>query len=351
MRIGPVPPCNNPGRPESNKLTRFPQKILKPHFQETIMSKKIIAVVGSTGAQGGGLVRAILAEKQGKFTPRAITRNPSSDKAKALAALGVEVVQADLDDVTSLTAAFKGSYGAFCVTNFWEHLSPDKERIQAGNQATAAKAAGIQHILWSTLEDTRTKVPLSDNRMPTLMGKYKVPHFDVKGEANALFTATGVPTTFLNTSFYWENFIHFGLGPKKGPDGKYAITLPIGEKKLPGIAAEDIGKCALGIFQADPAYFGKTIGIAGGHLTGKEMAQKMGQALGIEVVFNAVPPDVYRKFGFPGADEMGNMFQYKSDFESSYCGARSLSGSRELNPELQTFDQWLAKNKSAIPLG
>jgi uncharacterized protein YbjT (DUF2867 family) len=315
------------------------------------MSKKIIAVVGSTGAQGGGLVRAILADKQGKFTPRAITRNPRSDKAKALAALGAEVVQADIDDSASLVAAFQEAYGAFCVTNFWEHMSPEKELVQAGNQAKAAKAAGIQHILWSTLEDTRAKVPLSDTRMPTLLGKYKVPHFDAKGEANTLFAATGVPTTFLNTSFYWENFIYFGLGPKKGPDGKFTITFPIGDKKLPGIAAEDIGKCALGIFQADPAFFGKTIGIAGEHLTGKDMAQKMSHALGIEVVFNAVSPDAYRKFGFQGADEMGNMFQYKADFESAFCGARSLSGSRELNPELQTFDQWLAKNKSAIPLG
>ena len=103
--------------------------------------KKIIAVVGATGAQGGGLVRAILADKDGEFTPRALTRHTDSDKAKALAKAGAEVVRADLDDERSLTRAFAGAHGAFCVTNFWEHFSPDKEYTQAGNMARAAKAA------------------------------------------------------------------------------------------------------------------------------------------------------------------------------------------------------------------
>lgn len=207
--------------------------------------KKIIAVVGATGAQCGGLVRAIVSDKGGGFAARALTRNVTSDKAKELARLGAEVVAADLDDVESLKRAYAGAYGAFCVTNFWEHFSPEKEFTQAKNMAQAAKHANLQHVIWSTLEDTRQWVPLSDTRMPTLMGKYKVAHFDAKGEANRLFTELDVPTTFLLTSFYWENMIYFGLGPKKGPDGKLAITYPMGDKKLPGIAVEDIGKCAL----------------------------------------------------------------------------------------------------------
>ncbi|MEO5956364.1 MAG: NmrA family NAD(P)-binding protein, partial [Nitrospiraceae bacterium] len=184
--------------------------------------KKIIAVVGATGAQGGGLVRAILNDKHGVFTVRAITRDAQSDKAKGLAALGAEVVAADLDSPGSLKKAFAGAYGVFCLTNFWEHLSPEKELVQAISQAQAAKDTGVQHVIWSTLEDTRKWVPLSDNRMPTLMGKYKVPHFDAKGEADAEFMKRGVPTTFLLTSFYWDNLIHFGMGPKKGPDGALA---------------------------------------------------------------------------------------------------------------------------------
>ena len=312
--------------------------------------KKIVAVVGATGAQGGGLVRAILKDPEGGFTARALTRDPGSDKAKVLAKLGAEVVAADVDDVASLKRAFQGAYGVYAVTFFWNHFSPEKELSNAGAMAEAAKQAAVQHVIWSTLEDTRRWVPLSDNRMPTLMGKYKVPHFDAKGEADHLFTSLGLPTTFLLTSFYWDNFIYFGMGPKKGPDGKLAITLPMGDKKLPGIAAEDIGRCAYGVFKKGRELIGETVGIAGEHLTGSEMAAAFTAALGKEVNYNAVSPEVFRAFGFPGAEDLGNMFQFKRDFEDYFCGARNLSVARDLNPSLQTFKQWLDQNKRLIPL-
>lgn len=312
--------------------------------------KKIITVVGATGAQGGGLVRAIANDKGGDFTVRALTRDVNSDKAKALAKSGIEVVAADLDDVESLNRAFAGAYGAFCITNFWEHFSPEKETTQAKNMAQAAKHAKLQHVIWSTLEDTRKWVPLSDNRMPTLMGKYKVPHFDAKGEANAEFTKLGVPTTFYLTSFYWENLIYFGMGPKRGPDGKLAITLPMADKKLPGVAVDDIGKGALAIFKRGREFTGKTVGIAGEHLTGVQMSAALTRALGQEVRYHAVEPADYAKLGFAGADDAANMFQFKRDFESDFCGARDLSVSRDLNPDLQSFDTWLAHNKHRIPL-
>jgi uncharacterized protein YbjT (DUF2867 family) len=315
------------------------------------MARKTIAVVGATGAQGGGLVRAILADPSGEFAARALTRNTQGEKAKALAALGAEVVAADVDDAASLKHAFSGAHGVFCVTFFWDHFSPEKELAQARAMAQAAKEAGVKHAIWSTLEDTRLRVPLSDPRMPTLQGKYKVPHFDAKGEANRTFTELGVPTTFLNTSFYWDNLIHFGMGPMQGPDGKLAFTLPMGDKKLPGIAAGDIGICAYGIFKRGSELVGKTVGIAGDHLTGAQMAAELTRALGQPVVHNAVTPAVYRGFGFPGADDLGNMFQYKAEFEAEYCGARDLAFSRSLNPQLQTFAQWLAVNKDKIPLG
>jgi uncharacterized protein YbjT (DUF2867 family) len=312
--------------------------------------KKIIAVVGATGAQGGGLVRAIVNDPGSGFVARAITRDVNSEKAKALAKLGAEVVAANLDDADSLARAFSGAYGVFCLTNFWEHFSPEKEYAQAKAQAAAAKKAGVQHAVWSTLEDTRKWVPLTDNRMPTLMGKYKVPHFDAKGEADQEFTKLGVPTTFLLTSFYWDNMISFGMGPKKGPDGVLAFTLPMGDKKLPGIAAEDIGKCAFGIFKKGREYIGKTVAIAGEHLTGTEMAASMTKAFGQPVRYNAVTPEQYRGFGFPGADDLGNMFQFKHDFNEAFCGPRNPSIARSLNPALLTFEAWLAQNKNRIPL-
>jgi uncharacterized protein YbjT (DUF2867 family) len=216
--------------------------------------------------------------------------------------------------------------------------------------ARAAKDAGVQHAIWSTFEDTRKYIPLTDNRMPTLMGKYKVAHFDAKSEADQAFRDLGVPTTFLLTSFYWENLIYFGAGPQKGPDGKLAITYPMGQKKLPGIASEDIGKCAYGIFKKGREFIGKTVGVAGEHLTGTEMAAALTRALGQEVRYNEVPPDVYRSFGFPGAEDMGNMFQFKRDFEDVFTGARSVEFSRSLNPALQSFEHWLSQNASRIPL-
>jgi uncharacterized protein YbjT (DUF2867 family) len=312
--------------------------------------KKIIAVVGSTGAQGGGLVRAILDDDESPFAVRALTRDATSEKAQALAALGAELVEADVNDVDSLKDAFAGAYGAFCVTFFWEHFSPETELAQARAMAEAARDSGLQHVIWSTLEDTREWIPLDDDRMPTLMGKYKVPHFDAKGEANAFFRELGVPTTFLRTCFYWENFIHFGSGPQPGPDGVLALTLPMGDKTLPGIAAEDIGKCAHSILKRGDDFVGKTVAIAGELLTGEQMAAALTKALGQEVRYNDVPPEVFRSFGFPGAEDVGNMYQFKRDFADVYSGARDPDFARSLNPSLQTLEEWLAAHGDRIPL-
>ena len=312
-------------------------------------SKKTIAVIGATGAQGGGLVRAILSDPDAEFAARAITRNPDSENARALAARGAEVVQADLDDVDSLTRAFEGCHGAYCVTNFWEHFSPEKELAQAENLATAASRAGVDHVIWSTLEDTRRWVPLESDCMPTLMDRYKVPHFDAKGEANAKFTDAGVPTTLLHTSFYWDNFIHFGSEPQRGEDGVLTLTMPMGDKALPGIAVEDIGRCALGILKAGDRYIGESVGIAGEHLTGEEMAAALTDTLGEPVRYFAAPFDMDRSFDVPGAEDLGNMFQFKHDFNEEYRAARSIEETRRLNPELLDFRDWLAKHGDEIP--
>lgn len=311
--------------------------------------KKIIAVVGSTGSQGGGLVHAILNDPNGGFAARAITRDPNKDKAKALAAKGAEVVKADLDDVESLKKAFAGAYAVYGVTNFWEHFSAEKEKAQAKNIADAAKADGVKHVIWSTLEDTRKLMQPDDKRMPILQEKYRVPHFDAKAEANAYFA--GLPVTYLVTSFYWDNLYTFGLAPKKDVDGVYSWTFPMGNARLAGMAAEDIGKTAYGIFKAGDRYIGKTIGIVSENLTIAEMGDKLAKGLGIgPVTYNAVDANIYRGFGFPGADEMGNMFQMYRDFEKDVLSARSVETTRSLNPQLQTFDQWLAKNKSSVPV-
>jgi uncharacterized protein YbjT (DUF2867 family) len=310
------------------------------------MTRPIIAVVGATGAQGGGLVRSILSDPDRQFEVRAISRKTDSPAARELAGLGAEVVSGDLDDPASLERAFQGAHGLYAVTNFWEHFSPEREHAQAQNIADAARRSDVDHIIWSTLEDTRERVPLHDNRMPTLMQRYKVPHFDAKGEADALFR--GLPTTFLRTSFYWDNLIHFGMGPRRGEDGTLIFLLPMGDHPLPGIAAVDIGACAFGIFKRGSRFIGQTIGIAGEHLTGSAMSAELSAALGEPVRHVTMPHAVYAQLGFPGAEDLANMFQYKCDFNAEFRAQRPVALSRELHPGLLSFGQWLALHRDRL---
>lgn len=310
--------------------------------------KKIIAVAGATGAQGGGLVRAIQADKSGQFQARAITRNPESDAAQKLKSIGAEVVQGDLTDADSIRRAFRGAHGAFCVTFYWDHMSPERELADGRTLAQAVKDESVPHVIWSTLEDTRKWSPLDDPSMPIIHGKYKVPHFDVKAEADVFFK--DAPTTFLLTSFYWDNLIGFGMNPKPDGQGGYLFTLPTGDAKMPGIAAEDIGKCAYGVFKRESSLIGKTVGIAGEHLSGAEMAATLSEVLKINVRHHAPSPAEFRAYGFPGADDLGNMFQFKRDFESDFRKPRDIEASRALNPELLSFREWVEQNKARIPL-
>ncbi len=308
----------------------------------------LLTIFGATGAQGGGLARAMLARNKPDHRIRAVTRKPESANARELAQLGAEVVQADLDDPASVQAAMRGADAVYAVTNFWEHMSPDRELKQAEALAEGAQREKVGHVIWSTLEDSRRFLPADGRRMPVLMGHYNVPHLDAKGEANRFFSERGLPVTFLLTSFYWDNLIHFGMGPQRGPDGQLVFVLPMGDRPLPGIAAADIGACAAGIFRQGASTIGRTIGIAGEHLTGGQMASALSRALKEPVVHVAMPPQDYAKLGFPGADDLANMFQFNHDFAEQYCAARPTAESRALNPGLMTFDAWLLSAGSQI---
>jgi len=313
------------------------------------MSKKIITVFGATGAQGGGLARAILNDPNSEFAVRAVTRDSSSEKAKALAALGAEIVIANIDDPLSMERALDGAYGAYFVTFYWSHLSPEKELAEASAMAESARVAKLEHVIWSTLEDTRQFYSPNDESLPTLMGKYKVPHFDAKGEADKFFTDLEVPTTFMLASFYWENLIYFGMGPKRDNDGILYLNIPMGDKKLSGIAAEDIGKCAYGIFKRGKKLISERIGIAGDEPSGEQMAASLSKALGEIVKYRPVTTAQFRSFGFPGADDLGNMFQFYQDNEVDCMRIRNVANSKALNPDLLSFDNWLDENAQKIP--
>ncbi|KND33486.1 NmrA/HSCARG family protein [Streptomyces acidiscabies] len=306
--------------------------------------KKVIAVAGATGAQGGGFARAVLADPESGFTVRALTRDPEAPAARELAGLGAEVVRADFTDEASVRAAFEGAYGAFLVTNFWAHMSAEKETAEIEVLVRSAQAAGLRHVVWSTLEDTRELLPLTDERMPVLQGSYNVPHFDAKGEGNRLFTEAGVPTTFLNATYYFQGFLG-PFAPQRGDDGVLTLTLPLEDGKLlSGVDVEDIGRTGFALIKGGERYIGETVGLAGDHLTGAQYAEKLSGAYGEPVRFQSVPYDVFRSLGIPAGDEIGNMFQYYGDFDREFTGARDLVRLREINPELRSFDAWLAEN-------
>ena len=310
-------------------------------------NKKVIAVLGSTGSQGGGLCHSLLDHPtKGDFACRAITRDPTKAKAQELKNKGAEFIRADIDDVASLSEAFDGAYGVFAVTNFWEHQSAKKEKQQALNIANAAKQAGVKHVLWSTLEDTRQFMSSSDTRMPLLQGNYRVPHLDCKNEANEYFN--DLPTTYLITSFFWENLYNFEMCPKKSESGDFIWTMPMGDARLAGHATTDIGKAVHGIFANGTQYIGKTVGIVSEALTVKQMSAVVAKEFNVTVHYNPIDADTFRTFPIPGVEEIGNNFQYFRDFNDEFLKFRSVESMNNLNPNPQSFADFVSAHRDQI---
>ncbi|MFD9032249.1 NmrA/HSCARG family protein [Streptomyces sp. NPDC059567] len=310
--------------------------------------KRVVTVFGATGRQGGSLARAILGKGEGDFAVRAVTRHPELEPAIELRRIGAEVVRADMDDEESLRPVFEGAYGAYLVTDFWEGMNAEHEKAQAEALARAAGHAGVQHAVWSTLEDTRDCIPRDDTRMPTLQGSYKVPHFDAKAEADVYFAEAGVPTTYLRTTFYWENLFDT-FAPQRADDGVLVLNFPMGESRLSGISFVDIGRTALAVLERGTDLIGATVSIAGEHLKVGAMAAELTEQVGVPIAYRPLTPEAYRAQGFPGADEVGNMFQFYRDCEEHFTAARDLTAVRALNPGLQDFRTWLSSHHTKIP--
>lgn len=284
--------------------------------------KKIIAVMGATGNQGGAVVDALLTASD-KFAVRAITRNPSSEKAIALEARGVEVVKGDADDVPSMVAAFSGAYGAFLVTNFWADMDMFHEMETTQKLQEAVLEAKVEHVVLSSLEDTRPIINASKDKdtWPVLEeknGSY-VPHLDGKGEIGKQFLESDVPVTLLITSAYYENLINYGWGPQKQQEEgqPLAVSFPWGDKPVFWNSLRDIGCNVLAILE-DPSTINSSVGVASEYLTGKDIADAFSEVIGVPVVYNAIPTEVYASFGFPGAAELANMFRFNVDFKPVY---------------------------------
>jgi uncharacterized protein YbjT (DUF2867 family) len=290
--------------------------------------QKRILVIGATGAQGGSVARHLL--RQGKFAVRALTRNPDSEKAKALKEAGAEVVKGDLDDVESLQTALKGMYGVFGVTNFWEHF--EKEYQQGKNLVDAVAAANVEHFVFSTLPHFKK---ISN-------GELDVPHFDIKGQLEEYARSLGLNATFVHVAFYFENFLSF-FPPQKQDNGTFSFGFPQGDVPLAGVAVADLGGIVAAIFENPARFKGKVVGVVGDDLPPKKYAEVMTRVLGKTVVYNYVPREVFASFDFPGADDLANMFE----FNRVYIPNRQtdLEQSRTLYPKMQTFESWLNENK------
>lgn len=293
-----------------------------------MQTKPIILVTGATGGQGGSTVNALLS--QNKFAVRALTRDPDSPKAKALREAGVEVVRGDMEDIESLKIAMKGVYGVFGVTSFWEHW--DKEFRQGKNLVEAVSQSGIGHFVFSAL----------DNYSQLSQGRIAVPHYDMKAALKAYSKKLGLKASFIHLSFYYENFLTWFL-PQRREDGNFYFGFPQGEVKLASVSVEDTGPVVAKIFDHPAEYIGRSVYLVGADSNGEEYAATLSSVLGMNIYYNHVPREEFAKYGFDGADELAAMFEVQRLFVPER--QLGLIESYGLNPAMQSFEQWVGKNK------
>lgn len=287
-------------------------------------------VIGATGAQGGSVARHLLA--RGKFLVRGATRNPASRAALALQNEGAEVVHADLEDIGSLRGALKDCDRVFGVTNFWEHF--DKEYQHGKNLVDAVAEAGVRHFVFSSLPSVRKQAK-----------ELEVPHFEMKAAIEEQVRSAGIPSTFIHVAFYYDNFLGF-FPPRKGTDGAYSFGFPLGNAPLAAVAVEDVGGVVAPIFERPDEFIGRTVVIAGDELPAANYAEAMSHELGAPVIYNHIPRETFAKFGFPGAEDLADMFEfYKSHVPSR---TNEINECRSLYPEMQTFERWLANHREGF---
>lgn len=290
--------------------------------------KQTILVTGATGAQGGSVAKALLAD--GNFAVRILTRNADSSKAKALKDAGATIAEGNLDDKQSLFDAMKDCYGVFGVTNFWEHF--EKEYEQGINLIDAVKESGIQHFVLHTLPDY--------NKLSS--GKFPTPHCDIKAAFQEYTKKLNISATFIQVAFYYENFLNF-FPLQKDEQGRLFFGFPQGDTRLAMVSVEDVGGIVAAVFNHRDEYLGRTVGAVGIDNPCYAYAATMSKVFERDVYFRYIPRDMYASFGFPGAEELANMFEVQRLHITNR--RLDLIESYGLNPHMQTFETWLRANK------
>jgi uncharacterized protein YbjT (DUF2867 family) len=255
-------------------------------------NKKLIAVIGATGQQGGGVVHALQAS--GQFKVRALTRNPGKHRE-----LGDEVVEADLDRPETLKAAFEGAHGVFLVTNFWEEGTDELKQATAA--VRAAKDAGVKHFIWSTLPDVEA---ISG-------GKFHVPHFTGKARIDRIVKEAGFAHhTFVIAPFFYQNLVG-SLAPQKQADGSVGWALPIDPtvRSLHMGDITELGNIVAGAFaHPNEVGNGEHLALVGDFMSFNEIVDTLNRQ-GNKFSFKQVPKEVFATF-FAGAAEVAEMFSY-----------------------------------------
>jgi uncharacterized protein YbjT (DUF2867 family) len=291
-------------------------------------AKKLIAVIGATGQQGGGVVRALQAS--GEFKVRALTRDPGKHRE-----LAEEVVEADLDKPETLKAAFEGAHGVFLVTNFREAGSAEIKQATAAIRA--AKDAGVKHLIWSTLPDVEA---ISG-------GKFNVPHFTGKAKIDRIVKEAGFENyTFVIAPFYYQNLAG-AFTPQKQADGSMGWALPL-DPTLRVIHMGDInelGNIVAGAFaHQDEAGRGQHLPLVGDFMSFNEIVETLNRQ-GHNISYKQVPKEIFAGF-FPGASEIAEMFSYWE--AHTYLGSDSSDqialANKVAGREPTRFSTWAAEN-------
>jgi uncharacterized protein YbjT (DUF2867 family) len=293
--------------------------------------KKTILVTGATGAQGGSVAKALL--QQGEFAVRVLTRNAASEKALALQAMGAEIAIGDMANEKSLKNAMEGCYGVFGVTNYWEHFNREYEL--GVNLVEAVAVSGISHFVLHSLPDYKA---LSG-------GEFEVPHYDIKAAVKAYSQDLRLPATYMQLGFYYENFYNF-FPPLPDQFGTFQFGFPQGHTKLAMVSVEDVGPIVAKVFSEPETYIGRTLTAVGTDDTCDAYAAAMTRILELPVQYNYVPRELYKSFGFPGAEELANMFEVQRLYIPNR--QKDLEESYRINPAMQSFESWLEKNKEQL---
>jgi len=300
------------------------------------MANKIIAVMGATGTQGSGVVKELLA--RGRFGVRALTRNLNSEKAQALKSQGCEVVQGDLTKPETLGPAFADAHGAFLVTNFWDPGTGASETTQGTLVVKAANAAGVQHVVWSTLPNCKE---ISG-------GKYEVIHFTGKALVDVEVTAAAFPySTFVEAPMYFQNFLGM-MAPQPLGDGRtgWTIAMSPDSKSVHVGDPTELGRLvARALEQPETCGQGQHLAQASETASWQELVDTLNKQ-GHNFAVNQVPNEVYDSLPFPGAQEFREMMNYFEDY--TYFGPdaeKKIAQALQICPEgFTTFAKWASQN-------